>query len=122
MTSQLIEEVLISGSDDWVYLAEIHRLAFIQGGARNEAEAKRVTIETIRDLVESDFVEIGDVTDGGFFEWNLPLDQALKRIGVEWENLDHEPWPGDICWLANTLKGDRRAEEITRERDSRPRS
>jgi hypothetical protein len=58
-------------------------------------------------------MEAGDVTDAGFHAWGVPPDEATARIERSWERLGHLPDIGDVCWLANTDAGSRRARTVT---------
>jgi hypothetical protein len=108
----MAEAILVSGLEDWVHLAEVAWLAKSEGGALTKEEGIRMALPTFRELLEKRLSGIGDVSDGGFIEWDLAIDEALERVRAEWEALDRDLWPGDICWLANTAEGNRRAKQI----------
>jgi hypothetical protein len=117
MASKLIEKVLFSGLADWVTLYDVHRLAFDVGGAKDEEDARRLTIETIRRLLDDGLAQVGDVSDGGFFPWATSLEDSLRRIEKEWASLNREFFPGDVCWLANTPLGDQLASRFLQENE-----
>jgi hypothetical protein len=116
MNARLIEEVLIRGVDDWVYLAAVGSWSRSLGGATTVEETRAMTLSVIRTLLDEGLCEVGDVREGGFLEWEVSSEAALERIRTEWERLGPELEPGDICWLANTAKGDERGEELLQER------
>lgn len=118
MTSPLAADVLLRGNADWVHLAEVKWVVKSIGGERAKDRVIESSLDVIRELLESRLADIGDVTDGGFFEWNLPIEDAIKRVRGDWVKLDQELRPGDVCWLANTAAGNKLAEEIFRQREA----
>lgn len=114
-------ELLLAGLDDWVHLPEIAWIAKSVGGADVKEDAVKLSTKVIRILVEEGLMEIGEVTEGGFFEWDLSLDRAIERIEGEWLALERDPLPGDVFWLANTSEGDTRAKNLLRERPTESR-
>src|SRR5687767_3824615 len=82
------------------------------GGAATDEEALQTSLALIRAVLDQGLMDVGDVTDGGFFEWGLDQEQAMERIEREWRQLDRPLNLGDVCWLANTGAGDRRAEAV----------
>jgi hypothetical protein len=107
-----INEILISGLDDWVDAAEVAFVAKSIGGAEGDTENRALSVRVIRDLIMEGLVDVGDVTTEGFRPWNLSVDEALKRIEHEWTSLGRWPQIGEICWLSNTEKGDMQANDI----------
>lgn len=104
----VLDEVLLSGLDDWVMLAQVE--AMIQ---RHDTTAARDALvdkvaDAIGELLAAGLVQVGDV-DGsaGFLPWEL--NDAVARIRFEWQRLDRNLAMGDICWLSNTARGDERA-------------
>jgi hypothetical protein len=75
----------------------------------DEAQVKDATLEIIRQMVEDDLVQVGDLTTGGFVLWNLGHDRTLERIRQRWDDLPGSPGLGDVCWFANTAAGDETA-------------
>ena len=93
--------------DDWVPHAAIEGLArrVIVG----DADALRnASLEAIRELAAATLVEIGEVSDGGFFEWIDPLDDAVNRVRELWIHADPNYW-GFAVWISNTQRGDQSA-------------
>jgi hypothetical protein len=118
---RLEEELLITGLDDWVHLADI-AWAAKSAGARTKHHEVDLAISAVRSLMDAGLMQIGDVSDGGFFEWGLPLEEALERLRRGWLALDHDPWPGDVCWLSNTQEGNREAKNILQRREGTARA
>ena len=103
---QCVNEILLAGSDDWVYLAEALRIVEVNTG-EHPSSAMRITLDIVRELLEGDLVQVGDVTDVGFQAWKMSTDECLRRIEAECEALGREPSLGEICWLQNTEAGNR---------------
>jgi hypothetical protein len=103
MISNLSLKVLIAGLDDWVPLAAMEGLARKLGTPQNELG--QAILDSIRELAESHLVELGEVSDGGFFTWHESTDSALARIAEARKVLDPNDW-GFFCWTSNTVAGD----------------
>lgn len=112
MDKQLPDELLVAGLDDWLHLADIAWSAreFARGSEKQDVIA--VAVEALTELLDQGLVEIGEVSDGGFFEWDATQEAAILRVQQEWMALGRVPQPGDVCWVANTKAGDKRAREI----------
>lgn len=105
----LIDELLACGADDWVAAAEVAWIAKSMGGAATNHEIKALSVELIQAVLVAGLMEAGDVTDGGFFAWGVPPDEAVARIERSWDQLGRLPNIGDVCWLSNTRSGNQRA-------------
>lgn len=112
----MIEELVTRGSDDWVDAAEVAWVAKSIGGVRDDESMRVLSIALIRRVLEDGLMEIGEVGDGGFFEWGLPVDEAVDRADRAWRDLDRAPNLGDVCWLANTEEGTLLAEQVFEQR------
>ena len=108
----MIDELLIQGADDWVMAADVAWLAKSVVGAMSDEEVLDIATTVINEVVTAGLMQIGDVTDGGFFEWDLPTGEVVERVAREWRALGRLPDVGEICWLANTTAGDARAEVV----------
>jgi len=104
MISQLSLRVLIAGLDDWVPLAAVHGLAR-QLGAAGDTEDSEASIASIRELVENNLVELGAVSDGGFFVHEDHDDRMLSHISGVMRTADSREW-GFSYWMQNTPSGD----------------
>lgn len=109
-TDALINDLLIRGADDWVTAAEVAWVAKSVGGARTNDDIKTLSLELIHEVLSAGLMEAGDVTEGGSFPWEASPDEAAARIDHSWEQLDHDPNLGEVCWLANTYAGNKRAQ------------
>lgn len=112
----MIEELITRGSDDWVDGAEVAWVAMSVGAAEGAESIRELSIALIRRVLEDELMEIGEVGDGGFFEWGLSIHEAVERAERAWRDLDRAPNLGDVCWLANTEKGALLAEWVFEQR------
>ncbi len=110
----LIEELLRRGSDDWVDATEVAWVARSVGGATSEDEVRDLSLRVLRELLGRNLMDVGMVTETGFTAWEVPVDQALRRIESEWRALPKGPDLGEICWLNLTEKGSVRADKLSR--------
>lgn len=111
---RVLEELVVSGSDDWVMALEVVGLVRSEMGLDDPAAVRRAVIDVVTAAVLKGWVEVGETPRGlGFQSWKLPLPEALARIEMRWDALS-EPFPslGEVFWLANTPKGAREAERI----------
>ena len=110
------ERILQIGADDWFYLAEISDLVRNNLPNHSEEEIIKTTLFVIENLVRNELIEIGGLVEGrGFCAWPLTLDESLKKIEREWQklhNANKQPNIGDVCWMANTSKGDAQAAKL----------
>jgi hypothetical protein len=105
----LLDKLVISGVDDWIMACEVASVAKFEGRASSESDSRNLSIQLIQEVLERGLMEIGDVTEGGFRTWNVSIEEAMERVQREWLALPEGPNLGDVCWLANTKKGDERA-------------
>lgn len=104
MISQLSLQVLTTGLDDWVPLAAVHGLAR-QLGTVGDTAASEASIASIRELTQHHLVELGSVSDGGFFAEENPDDRILSHIANAMRTADLREW-GFSYWMQNTPAGD----------------
>lgn len=107
MISELSCQVLQAGLDDWVPFAAVVGLAR-RLEAISELEAIDQGVAAIRELASHGYLAIGDVSDGGFFQWDGSLEDALLRAERTCRRLHQDDW-GFAGWLQNTSDGDAQA-------------
>lgn len=112
--SRMIDELLVQGADDWVMAADVAWLAKSVGGASDE-DVPDMAIALIKEVLTRGLMQIGDVTDGGFFEWDMSPEEAADRVSREWRARGRSPDLGEVCWLANTAAGDVRADLVRKQ-------
>lgn len=113
----MIVELLRRGADDWVMAADLAWIAKSAGGAVTDEEILETALRIIRSVVDEGLMQLGDVTDDGFFEWDLTPEEAIERVEREWRALRRPPDLGDVCWLANTSVGDVRVQAAIEPRE-----
>ena len=113
----LCATLLARGLEDWLHLADIDWLVREEFPHAADADVPHLAAAAIATLVDLGLAEVGDVTDGGFVEWDDSAEVARLRIEETWLALDHPAAPGDVCWVANTAKGDECAREMLRVRE-----
>jgi hypothetical protein len=106
------DEILARARADWVHFAEALWL-IDKWSSKRGLDTRQELIRVFRSLISEGFIEVGDVSkEAGFRSWNLPEGEVIGRVLSEWDSLARAPLPGDVCWLANTREGDRRADEL----------
>jgi hypothetical protein len=114
-TDLIADELLLRGLDDWVDASEVAfvvaRQLSLPAPAADPREVLDVALAVLRTLLDEGFVEIGEVTDGGFFAWETSTDDSIARVHGAWDaTLPNGPGLGEVFWIANTGKGDARAQ------------
>lgn len=104
MISKLSMRVLVVGLDDWVPLAAVVGIAR-RLGAVGDAEAAEASTACLRELTEHHLVELGNVSDGGFFAYEGRDASILAYIANAIRTADSREW-GFSCWVRNTQTGD----------------
>jgi hypothetical protein len=67
---------------------------------------KAAALRALSELLEAGLVTLGEVGDGGFFEWDVE-DEAghgIARVAAEYGRGDLAQWSFAV-WVANTAKG-----------------
>jgi hypothetical protein len=84
-----------------------------------DSETRRVVIDIIRNLLTSDRIGAGQFTRDGdemvFEFWSLSPDEAVDRIGREWDALGRDPIPGEVVWLTSLENGGALPRRMTHE-------
>lgn len=98
---KLRERWLIEGAESdlglW-WLADDLREAV--GYDTDETEIRRLTLETLRPLLESKKLHAVTLLEGGEFEpWIGDVDSHIRRIESEWKKLGGSPRIGDVVWF-----------------------
>lgn len=104
--------LLLTALEDWVDLAGVISVVRLADGAETDEEVKEKSLALIEAACEAQWVEIGDVTDAGFFDWEEPPEAAIARIRREWNERGSRPGLWQICWLSLTPTGESVAEEV----------
>jgi hypothetical protein len=111
-----MDNLLILGLDDWLHFPDLVFETAPDTPRTDDISALYQVLTALRELLESGLVVVGDVTEGGFSPWNIPLEDALDQVSQRWISLRRPVSFGDVCWLQNTPEGDRRADLTLRRR------
>jgi hypothetical protein len=101
------DNLLVEGLQDWIRLGEVHTAFRFDDHAskRSVAEAQRLTLSMIRELVDEGLFDLGEIvrnTNDGFEAWNLSLDEAMAETEQKYD----DRWGWTACaWLQVTDKG-----------------
>jgi len=118
-TKQCIDDLLMRGCDDWLYVAEVVSVVKCVAGG-SPIELQRLTIDLIQLVAQQGLMEVGDLSNDGFHKWDLPIEACLSRVQREWNALGRNPSLGEICWLQITDKGRELGEQLLKQRKSPP--
>jgi hypothetical protein len=101
-------DILHSCYDDHTGLWEVIRMVQRHAPGLDGRALMDTALRCIKDLIETDLVELGAPTaDGrGFSRWNLQPGESLSRIEDEWTALNRHPTIGEIVWLNTSARGD----------------
>lgn len=80
----------------------------------NDKVVKKSSLALLRDLLVDGLVVVGDLDwdSGKLSAWNLPVDEIISRIDLEWAELGRDPDLLEIAWVTTTEKGDRYLEKM----------
>ena len=114
---------IIEGTEDYVGLWQLIHQLYLKFPQADLQEIKSMTLEAIREILETGFMEIGmfEYVDDKKLEyqvWNLDIDIIINRIETEWTELGREPIIGDIAWLVTTEQGNKEGERLLQERQN----
>jgi hypothetical protein len=79
----LRDDILASGHDDWVSMADVQGRISRRRLADSVAERQRLVVDTVRSLLSDGLVEIGDIPgrgDPGFKPWPGSVDDVMTRF------------------------------------------
>jgi hypothetical protein len=98
----LVEECRV----DHVGLWEVINAAQFDLGAADAVQTRDITLSLVRGLICERGMLVGfPAEDGRHFDpWDVPPEQAIRRIEEEWSVLGREPDIGEIAWF--TSEGD----------------
>ncbi len=110
MADDLTIQLVNDGVDDWVPLIRVDNrvrdAAGEVGRVLDDAEVRRESLRLIRELLEGGLMEPGAMTkDSPFRVWDIPIDDAMRRIEETWTVDGDHDWCFAI-WLSNTAAGD----------------
>lgn len=98
-----IREILAEGVDDWVPVDRIIGLAR-EIAVAEAGKFQSFAVRMIESLIGQGLMEVGEIGDSGFEQWNGDPGVLVARVIAICESFNWEPF-GEACWLANTKKG-----------------
>jgi len=108
MKNDVVQQILKLGLDDWVPLVDVVNAVRQSVDTDEEGRVRTKTLMLLADLSRGGWVRIGEVSDGGFFEFQDSLDEVLDDVEHAWTGKQEPGW-WFLCWIENTDEGDRRA-------------
>ena len=121
MKNEFWEDLIIEGTEDEINLWQVISEIIIKYPQKKLLEIKLMTLEAIREILETGFMKIAtygyvDNQEPPYEIWDLDIDSIIRRLEKEWDELGREPHFADIAWLINTKKRDEEAEKLLEER------
>ncbi|MGA8330973.1 MAG: hypothetical protein WB777_16985 [Mycobacterium sp.] len=118
----LRDDLLASGHDDWVSMANVQGRISRRRLADSASERQQLMLQTIRSLLQDGLVEVGDIPapgDPGFLVWPGTLDEVMERLTERIVDHYDDPDSWDYStWLNLTAEGQKASAEIVRKRKS----
>ncbi|HEX9209098.1 MAG TPA: hypothetical protein VF901_01170 [Bradyrhizobium sp.] len=101
--NEIVDDYAKAASFDYVGLWQIIKRVRHESGLSDRNENKKLVLQIICGLLSAGLEAVTLNSSGpGCTPWeNQDLGYVLNRISTEWDNLDHDPNPGDIVWLNN---------------------
>jgi hypothetical protein len=103
-------EILWSGTDDWVSLAEAAAIVADERPVTT-ASVRAETLDVVGGLLSEELIQAGEVRDG-FQPWGIEPDAALAKISARWSDPSQKLSLFEGTWFANTDSGDALAYEL----------
>ena len=100
---EVLESLVDECHQDHVDLWEIVNAVQFDLGANDPTETRALTLRLVHSLLDERGMRVGHPApeDRHFVSWELPLDEAVRRIEREWSALGHEPDIGEIAWFTS---------------------
>jgi hypothetical protein len=97
----VLESLAEECQDDHVGLWRIVNAVRFDLGSTNPADTRAMTLRLGRSLLHERGVQVGHPAPDWrhFVPWDLPSDEAVRRIEKEWSALGREPSIGEVAWF-----------------------
>lgn len=100
----LLEDLVASGVDDWVYAADAYGIA-ARTGTTGEA-LRLLAVGLVVDAVAAGLAIPGEYNGSAHAPWECTRGEAIERIAEAWREWGTgAPTPGAIVWLDLTAEG-----------------
>jgi hypothetical protein len=112
----LRDDILASGHDDFVSMADVQACIFDGLLADLSIEQQQLVVDTVRSLLEDGLMELGDIPgrdDPGFKPWPGTVDEVMTRFVDRFVGHYDDPleWQYSI-WLNLTARGQQVSNDI----------
>ena len=112
----LRDDILASGHDDFVSMADVQACIFGGLSADLSTEHQELVVDTVGSLLEDGLVEVGVIPgrdDPGFKSWPGTVDEVMTRFVDRFVGHHDDPleWQYSI-WLNLTAKGQQASNDI----------
>ena len=108
----LLEELLLSGRDDWVDASWVYGVAR-RTGLVDPVDLRCVSLGLILEALTNGLMLPGDIAAGDHVPWEGSVGELVIRVAEAWHEWgEEEPTPGAIVWLNLTELGESKAEVI----------
>lgn len=109
--SELEKSIIVDALRDWFQFFQV--MEEVKKSNDGEDELEQKTLDLIESLQTKGLMEVGTVhREKGFVSWGVSPPETRERIKVALDGLGRPPSLGDVCWLANTAKGEELAREL----------
>jgi hypothetical protein len=111
-------DILASGRDDWVSMADVQGRISRGRLADSVAQSQQLVVDTVRSLLADGLAEVGDIPgrgDPGFMTWPGTVDEVMTRFIDRFVGHydDRLQWEYTI-WLNLTAKGEQASADVVR--------
>jgi hypothetical protein len=100
---EVLESLVEECREDHVGLWRIVNAVRFDLGSTDSVHTRTTALRLVRSLLQERGVQVGHPTPDGrhFVPWDLPPDQAVRRIEAEWAALGREPNIGELAWFTS---------------------
>src|SRR3989442_784846 len=111
----VLESLVEECHEDHVGLWRIVNAVRFDLRSSNSMETRAMTLRLVRSLLHERGMQVGHPAPDGrhFIPWDLPLDQAVSRIEIEWSALAREPNIGEVAWFTSTQEPPNQSQQPT---------
>src|SRR5262249_1694188 len=105
-SDEVLESLAEECQEDHVGLWEIVNAVQFDLGSKDPGETQALTLQFVRRLLDERGMQVGHPAPDGrqFVSWDLPPDEAVRRIEQGWSALGREPNIGEVAWITSAPK------------------
>jgi hypothetical protein len=100
---EVLDSLVEECQEDHVGLWRIVNAVRFDLGAADPAQSRVMALGLVRRLLQERGIQVGQPAPDGrhFVAWDLPPEQAVRRIEKEWAALEREPDIGEVAWFTS---------------------